>query len=153
MNWLNMHPIKKMLIVLGNANHRKYVSVVFTRPRWLTLESSEFVRPSQSYIERGAGDWLWIYHKKAYGLNWPAMAIGAIAIVSLILLSVLVFALASFIAKHRSVAALKLLPGRKPSYLFGNALQLTGEAHGEYYQERILSWQGTNISLTYKLRA
>ena len=140
-----MHPIKKMLIVLGNANHRKYVSVVFTRPRWLTLKSSEFVRPSQSYIERGAGDWLWIYHKKAYGLNWPAMAIGAIAIVSLILLSVLVFALASFIAKHRSVAALKLLPGRKPSYLFGNALQLTGEAHGEYYQERILSWQGTNI--------
>ena len=62
------------------------------------------------------------------------MAIEAIAIVSLILLSVLVFALASFIAKHRSVAALKLLPGRKPSYLFGNALQLTGEAHGEYYQ-------------------
>ena len=61
------------------------------------------------------------------------MAVGAIAIVSLILLSVLVFALASFIAKHRSVAALKLLPGRKPSFLFGNALQLTGEAHGEYY--------------------
>ena len=61
------------------------------------------------------------------------MAIGAITIVSLILLSVLVFALASFIAKRRSVAALKLLPGRKPSYLFGNALQLTGEPHGEYY--------------------
>ena len=67
------------------------------------------------------------------GSNRSAMAIEAIAIVSLILLSVLVFALASFIAKHRSVAALKLLPGRKPSYLFGNALQLTGEAHGEYY--------------------
>ncbi|KAM7433684.1 Cytochrome P450 4V2 [Porites harrisoni] len=66
------------------------------------------------------------------------MAIGAIAIVSLILLSVLVFALASFIAKHRSVAALKLLPGRKPSYLFGNALQLTGEAH--VVIQRILQW-------------
>ena len=77
------------------------------------------------------------------------MAIEAIAIVSLILLSVLVFALASFIAKHRSVAALKLLPGRKPSYLFGNALQLTGEAHGEY----ILSVYYRDRGVTYKPRA
>ena len=55
-----------------------------------------------------------------------------LAVVSLIFLSVLAFAVVSFIAKHCSLAPLKLLPGRKPSFLFGNALQLTGQADSEY---------------------
>ena len=61
----------------------------------------------------------------------------ALATVSLIFLSVFVFVVVSFIAKHRSLAALKLLPGRKPSFLFGNALQLTGQAEGEYQNEYV----------------
>ena len=63
-----------------------------------------------------------------------AFLIVAAAAVALIFVSSIVFAVISFIAKHRSVAVLKLMPGPKPNVLFGNALQLPGEADGEFYQ-------------------
>jgi len=62
----------------------------------------------------------------------------AAATVSFVFLSVVVFALISFIAKHRSLAVLKLLPGPKPSIFFGNALWLTGES--EANMQQILDW-------------
>ena len=65
----------------------------------------------------------------------------AAATVSFVFLSVVVFALISFIAKHRSLAVLKLLPGPKPSIFFGNALWLTGESEGKYFMYTTLRLQ------------
>ena len=55
----------------------------------------------------------------------------AVAVVSLFL-SFITIAVIAFVAKHRSLADLKKVPGPKPSILFGNALQLVGEPHGKF---------------------
>lgn len=47
-------------------------------------------------------------------------------------LSVLVLAASAFIAKRHALADFRKLPGQKPSVLFGNALQLEGEADGKF---------------------
>lgn len=49
-----------------------------------------------------------------------------------LLLMFITFAILAFVAKYRSVADLRKLPGPKPSILFGNTLQLTGEPHGKF---------------------
>jgi len=66
------------------------------------------------------------------------LAAATAATVSFVFLSVVVFAVISFITKHRSLAVLKQLPGPKPNILFGNALWLTGESDANMQQ--VLDW-------------
>lgn len=54
-----------------------------------------------------------------------------VAIVVSLFISVLVLAVSAFVAKRHALADLRKLPGQKPSALFGNALQLEGEADGK----------------------
>ncbi|KAL9961239.1 hypothetical protein ACROYT_G030147 [Oculina patagonica] len=63
-----------------------------------------------------------------------------VAIVVSLFISVLVLAVSAFIAKRHALADLRKLPGQKPSVLFGNALQLEGEA--DAVLKRILGWMG-----------
>ena len=68
------------------------------------------------------------------------LAAATAATVSFVFVSVVVFAVISFITKHRSLAVLKQLPGPKPNIFFGNALWLTGESDGKFFVRS--TWPG-----------
>ena len=53
-------------------------------------------------------------------------------VVSSLFLVAAVFAATFVLSKHQSVAVLGNLPGPKPNFLFGNALQLARSPDGKY---------------------